>query len=131
MNGPHSIQSSDAAGTPSARSREILWDAIRYWEPRRVVYNLVLAAVVIGWLVSTWPHFREAVTLQSLLILSILATLANVCYCGAYAVDVPMQHTSFGAAWRRWRWGLWLTGMLFAVAVTNYWIADEIYPYVR
>ena len=30
----------------------------------------------------------------------------------------------------RWRWALWLGGALFAVLLANYWIADEIYPYV-
>jgi len=53
--------------------REILSDAIRYWEPRRIVYNLVLSAVVIAWLVLTWPRFRVAFTLQALLLLLMLA----------------------------------------------------------
>jgi len=42
-----------------------------------------------------------------------------------------MQSSSFRAAWRHWRWRLWLAGTLFAMALANYWIADEIYPYVR
>jgi hypothetical protein len=28
-------------------------------------------------------------------------------------------------------WILWLMGMLFAIVFENYWIADEIYPFVR
>jgi hypothetical protein len=63
------------------------------------VYNLVLIAVTAGWFVATWPHFRPALTLSSLLILSVLALLANVCYCAAYLVDIPMQFSALNAAW--------------------------------
>ncbi|HEV3182792.1 MAG TPA: hypothetical protein VGY90_08245 [Steroidobacteraceae bacterium] len=58
----------------------------------------------------------RAVNLQALLLLIVLGVLANVCYCAAYLVDIPLQYSSFRSPWRRWRWGLWL--------------ADEIYPYV-
>jgi hypothetical protein len=117
--------------SPSGPFRGLLFDAIRFWEPRRLVYNFVLAAVAGVWLVATWPHFRAALTLSSLLLLAILALLANVCYCASYLVDIPMQGSSLGNVWRRRRWGLWLIGTLFAIVVANYWIADEIYPYVR
>jgi hypothetical protein len=108
----------------------LLADAIRYWEPRRLIYNLILTAVVIAWVVLTWPHFRAALTLRSFLLFVLLALLANVCYCAAYLVDIPIQHSSLGAVWKRRRWGLWLAGTLFAILLANYWIADEIYPFV-
>ena len=114
----------------SDRARNAGREAVRYWEPRRVIYNLVLVAVVIGWAVGTWPHFRPAMRLDSLIPLSVLALLANVCYSAAYLVDVPAQRSASRAAWRRWRKVLWLAGTLFAVLVENYWIADEIYPAV-
>jgi hypothetical protein len=124
-------QSQDFGKSPSGPFRRLLADAIRFWEPRRLVYNLVLAAVVVVWLVASWPHFRPAFTLHSLLLLSILALLANVCYCAAYLLDIPMQSLSVGHALRRQRWGLWVLGTLFAIVFENYWIADEIYPFVR
>ena len=117
--------------SPSGRFRAFLTDAIRFWEPRRLLYNLVLAVVVVIWLAASWPHFRPAFTLHSLLLLSILALLANACYCAAYLVDVPMQSLFVDDARRRYRWLLWLIGMLFAVVFENYWIADEIYPFVQ
>ena len=117
--------------SPSGPFREILTDAVRFWEPRRVIYNLVLAVVVVIWLVASWPHFRPVFTLHSLLLLSILALLANVCYCAAYLVDIPMQSLFVGDARRRYRWLLWVIGTLFAILFENYWIADEIYPFVR
>ena len=131
MVAPHPTQSAGFGKSPSSPLRGSFTDAIRFWEPRRLVYNFVLVAVVIVWLVATWPHFRVALTLSSLLLLAILALLANVCYCAAYVVDIPMQRSSLGTAWRHRRWGLWLTGTLFAFVLANYWIADEIYPFVR
>jgi hypothetical protein len=108
--------------------REVLTDALRYWEPRRIGYNGFLAAIVLGWVVFTWPHFRSAFTWSSLLALFVLAVLANVCYSAAYLVDVPVQYSAFRDSWRRWRWALWLVGVLFAGAIAFYWVADEIYP---
>ena len=110
--------------------RSILTDAIRYWERGRIAYNLVLAGIVLGWFALTWPHFRPAFNLQLIGFLFVFALLANVCYCAAYIGDIPLQHSSFQRQWRRWRWGLWLVGTLFASLLANYWIADEIYPFV-
>ena len=111
-------------------------DALRYWEPRRVLYNALLTTVAVSWVVFTWPHFRSVQLMgippgdsqPVLLILVILAFLANVCYCAAYVVDIPLQLTF--ATWRKYRWALLLIGILFALLVENYWIADEIYPFV-
>jgi hypothetical protein len=131
METAHPTQSQGFGKSPSGTFRGLLADAIRFWEPRRIVYNLVLTAVTVVWLVATWPHFRVALTLPLLLLLAILALLANVCYCAAYLVDILLQRSSLSTVWRRRRWGLWLMGTLFAIVVANYWIADEIYPFVR
>ena len=108
--------------------RSYIDDAIKFWEPRRIPYNLVLTAVTIVWFTLDWPHFRPGFNLQMLLALLILAGLANICYCAAYLVDIPLQHSSFRAVWRRRRWWLWLAGMLFAALLASYWVNDEIYP---
>ncbi len=111
--------------------RQVVTNALQYWEPGRVLYNLVLAAVVVIWIVATWPHFRPALVQSSFPPLAGLAAIANLCYCAAYLVDLPMQYSPLGAGWRRRRWGLWLAGMLIAILLANYWIVDEIYPFVR
>ena len=113
---------------PPPSFREVFTDALRYWEPRRIGYNAVLAAVVVGWITLTWPHFRGAFTWDALLALFVLAMLANVCYCAAYAIDVPMQYSDFRGTWHRRRWILWVLGAVFAAAIAYYWMADEIYP---
>lgn len=124
------MTASPANETQPTSPRSILSDALRYWERRRILYNLALSVVVVAWLVSTWPHFRSMLTMHSVLLLLILAAMANLCYCAAYLADLPMQYSLFQAAWRRWRWSLWLAGMIFAVVLASYWIADEVYPYV-
>lgn len=125
MNSPEPIQSLQAT-----EFRGILTNAIGYWERRRILYNLLLTAVVIGWIALTWPHFRPAFRWDSFVALLVLAVLANLCYCAAYIADLSMQYSSFRDMWRRWRWALWLGGTLFAILFANYWIADEIYSFV-
>jgi hypothetical protein len=110
------------------RLREILTDAVRYWEPRRLGYNALLGAIFLGWVVFTWPHFRAAFTLSAVGALAVLALLANVCYCAAYLVDIPLQYSPLRATWRGRRRVLWLAGAILAAALTWYWLADEIYP---
>jgi hypothetical protein len=124
-------QSQSIGNSPAGPFRGLLADAIRFWEPRRLFYNLVLFAVAVSWLAATWPHFRPALKLIPMLQFSILALLANVCYCAAYLVDLPMQSSALNAVWRRQRWALWLVGTLFAILLENYWISDEIYPFVN
>src|SRR2546427_4359593 len=79
---------------------------------------------------STWPHFQHALTLQHALQLLVLAALANLCYSAAYLVDLPMLQSPFASRWRQWRWGLWLIGTLLALVIAQYWIGDEIYPFL-
>ena len=108
-----------------------LTDAARFWEPRRLLYNLLLFGFVVLWVVKTWPHFRPAMTLQSLGIMTVLALLANVCYCAAYFAEILIQNVTSSAAWNQQRWVVWVVGTLLAILFENYWIADEIYPFVQ
>jgi len=101
----------------------------RYWELRRVWYNVALLALAGAWVGLTWPHFAPALKWVNLMRCLVLAGIANLLYCGVYLVEIPMQ-ASFGLGWRRKRWMLWLAGTLLAMLIACYWIADEIYPYV-
>jgi hypothetical protein len=127
----HRTEAQGFAKSPSGPFRELLADAIRFWERRRVIYNLILIGIVASWIAFSWPHFRPAMNLFSLLRLIVLGLIANALYCAAYFVDIPMQSSDIRAAWRRWRWALWTVGTLLAILLTNYWIADEIYPFVN
>jgi hypothetical protein len=103
--------------------------AASFWERGRLPYNGVLAAVVVAWLVFTWPHFRASLTLGSLVAFVVLGLGANFCYSAAYLADIAIQLFAPKALWRGFRRTLWVAGMLIALVVENYWIADEIYPY--
>lgn len=74
-------------------------DALRYWEPRRALYNLALAGVVGAHLFAAWPASRRFLTWDTLFFLIFLAVLANVCYWAAYAVDLFVQYSGLGATW--------------------------------
>ena len=107
-----------------------LAQAARFWEPLRIAYNVALAGVVGAWVMATWPHFRLAMKLTTLVPMVFLALLANVCYSAAYLVELPLQQTP--RTWmRHCRWAVWTAGTLFAIALANYWIADEIFPDVH
>ena len=111
--------------------RALLSSSARFWEPRRILYNLVLLTVCMVWLAASWPHFRPAFHLAYLFPLLFLALVANLCYSAAYLVDIPLSTSAARASWLSRRWILWLAGTLFAILLANYWIADEIYPDFR
>ena len=71
--------------------RDYATEAIRYWEPRRLFYNLFLVLVV-----------------------------ANVAYCAAYLVDLFVQASAFRSHWRQFRWLLFGLGSAFAAVLTRY-----------
>jgi hypothetical protein len=130
METTHPTPSPNLANPSSPPFEPSFVDALRFWEPCRVLYNLMLTAVVLMWIFATWPHFRPALDLSLFLFLVFAAFLANLCYCAAYLVDIPLQCSVPRTLWTRFRWSLWVLGMLLALLFENYWIADEIYPFV-
>ena len=104
----------------SGRLRDILTNSLRYWEPRRLAYNAALAAVVLIYFFAAWPSSKTAVTLNGVLVLFVLAVLANVAYCTAYLGDVFVQFSGFREAWVRWRWLLFAVGTVFAAIITRF-----------
>ena len=110
-----------APGAPVRVSlREMATDAMRYWEPRRGVYNAALALIVAGYFLAAWPSSRTTVTLDGILFLVFLAVLANCCYCVAYVPDLFAQFTGFRALWLRWRGLLLALGIVFAGIITRF-----------
>ena len=101
-------------------TREMLTDAIRYWEIRRIAYNLILAVIVILVFMSHWPESRSSLSANLIQGLFILAVLANVAYCAAYVVDVVAQHSAFQTTWKRYRWVLFVVGVVFAGIITRF-----------
>ncbi len=94
--------------------RAILDDAIRYWELRRIGYNLILTIIV---LIVDLAGCRGALIVHELPGLIVLAVLANVCYCAGYVPDVLIQLSSFRSLWLKVRPLLFGAGTLFAALV--------------
>lgn len=99
--------------------RESVTNAIRYWEPRRIVYNVVLAAITVAYFAVFYPKSRVAVTIDNCLFIFLLAVLANVAYCSAYLADVFFQASDYNELWRRYRWILFVIGTVFAGIITR------------
>jgi hypothetical protein len=102
--------------------RDAVSDSIRYWEPRRIVHNVVLGLVVLAYFVMNWPHSGAKTSFEEILSVFVLAVLANVCYCVAYLGDVFVQISGLREVWQRWRWVLFAIGTTFAAIITR-WFA--------
>jgi hypothetical protein len=112
-------------------NRVVTLSAPHFWESRRLLYNAILAGVVLLWLIFTWPHFRPSLTLGSLEAFIFLALAANLCYSAAYVGEFFMQAILPASSWRRFRLILFALGTFLALVLENYWIVDEIYPYAN
>ena len=101
-------------------ARGALSEAIRYWEPRRLLYNAILLIVVVAIFALNLPGSLARLNAGLALFLFVLAVLANVAYCACYLVDVVVQLSAFRTTWLRYRWTLFLIGALFAAALTYF-----------
>ncbi len=101
--------------------RSIIGNAIRWWEPRRLIYNGVLALYFIGLFLRSYPLSKRALNYDSLLFLFGLAVLANVAYCAAYLPDIVLQLGGQEEALPKARWGLLAIGTAFALVLTHFW----------
>ena len=100
--------------------RESVTLAIRYWEPLRIVYNAVLAGIVLIYFGINYPTSKSIVSIDSVLVLFLLAVLANVAYCSAYLVDVFVLTSNYDDKWRKRRWVIFVIGLLFASTITRF-----------
>jgi len=112
---------SDASqGHAPAGFGELAADAIRYWELRRALYNVVLLNVVCVHYVLGWPASRTDLARDPLFVFFILAVFANIAYCAAYPVDLFVQFSGLRETWRRQRWILFLVGTTFAAVLAHF-----------
>lgn len=95
-------------------------DGLRYWEPRRLIFNAVLALVVLVHFFAAWPVSRERLSFDLMLGIFFLAVLANICYCAVYLVDLFVQFSGLHAAWRFGRVVLLSVGTAFAATIAHF-----------
>jgi hypothetical protein len=107
-------------GAPRPGFGDLAADALRYWEPRCVLYNVVLLAVVCIHFYTAWPGSKEHLERDTLFLFFILAVLANIAYCAAYAVDLFVQFSGLRGVWPRWRWTVLLMGTAFAAVLAHF-----------
>ena len=100
--------------------REAVTSAIRYWEPRRLLYNFVLAVVVLACFGLNYPVSKSTISLDFVLMLFLLAVLANVAYCAAYVVDIFASASGYREQWWKLRWIIFTIGLLFAAIITRF-----------
>jgi len=119
-------QGSSPNSTPTGRfvdrATAYVADALRYWEPKRLVYNLALALVLIADALAHWPVLRDKLSTNLVLGLFVLAVLANVCYCAVYIVDLFVQFSGLRSAWGKGRVVLLTIGTAFAAVVTHFFL---------
>ena len=114
--------STDVPASFGARVREAVSEALGYWEPRRIAYNAVLALIVLAYFAINWPYSRTVVSFDGVLVVFVLAVLANICYCAAYLGDVFVQTSGYRESWLKRRWVLLVVGIAFAAIITR-WFA--------
>ncbi|MBN1153691.1 hypothetical protein JXB12_02080 [candidate division KSB1 bacterium] len=104
--------------------KEIFSNAIRYWEKKRIFYNLGLLVIVIIYFIKHLPKSLDTITFDWMLIFFVLAVLANVCYSFAYIVDIYLQFSEFSESWKKRRWILFVIGLSLAAVITRFFAMD-------
>jgi len=100
--------------------RDAFTDAIRYWERGRILYNVVLAGIVLGYFLAYLPASGSRVNWELGEGIFLLAVLANVAYCAAYVPDMVAQLSDIRPVWLRFRWVLLVIGVAFAGVITQF-----------
>jgi hypothetical protein len=98
---------------------DALKSAIRYWEPRRLIYNLALCLVVAVDFLAAWPDSKSLVGPETFRTLFWLGVLANVSYGAAYAADLIVPLAITRAAWASLRGCVLVLGTAFAAAIAH------------
>ena len=114
------MSDSTPAGAGFARVREYVTDALRYWELRRLLYNGLLAVIVIWHFGVAWPESKSFLKFDNLLGVFLLAVLANVAFSAAYVADLFIQFSGFRESRSVWRLVILGVGLAFAGVLTHF-----------
>jgi hypothetical protein len=117
-------QAAGEAGRP--RFGDLATDALRYWEPRRWIYNGVVLVVVVIHFAAQWDKAKALLAPDGLLRFFMLAVMANIAYCAAYAVDIFVQYSALRPSWTRWRWVILAIGTAFGAVIAHSMMTDFI-----
>lgn len=100
-------------------NREHVTDALKFWEPARLFYNLALVATVVWQFMPFFngvaPFRHDVIALLPQLI--VLAGLANVAFCAAYPIDLFVQASDFRPSRGVWRLVIFAAGAIVGVSL--------------
>jgi|SRR5580700_3519862 hypothetical protein len=108
--------------------RDALSNAIKYWERMRIFYNAVLILIVVGTFIHDYPGSKAFLKFGWILVLFLFAVGANVVYCAAYFVDIPVQMSQFREKWVKIRWILLVVGTACAGILAYFWSLGFFQP---
>ncbi len=94
--------------------KSIVTDSIKFWEKGRLIYNIILTLIVIGFFIVGIMQGKKIAYLNISLGLFVLAIGANILYCSAYFIDIFIQLSAFQEFWKKYRWVLLVLGILLA-----------------
>ena len=106
--------------------KSIITDSIKFWEIGRLIYNTILALIVIGFFIVGIMQGKKLDYLNISLGLFVLAIVANILYCSAYFIDIFIQLSAFQEFWKKYRWALLVLGILLASLFTCF-VSHEIF----
>ena len=75
---------------------------------------------MVAYFVVGYPASKNTLSIDFVLVLFLLAVIANVAYCAAYLVDIFVQASGFNEIWQRSRWILFVIGTTFAAVITRF-----------
>ena len=105
----------------------IISDTVKYWEVKRIVYNLILLGITTLLLYININfndfQFLELVELLTTPFITLfkLAIVANILYCSAYVVDVFIQLSDYRNSWLKYRWTLFISGTTLASVLAAFY----------
>lgn len=101
-------------------THECVTAAIRYWEPRRIAYNVVVVAVILIYYVMAPLGPQRTLTGNSVLLVFSWVVLANIAYCAAHIAEVFAQRSNFRESWMSFRWVVFVGGTVLAAVLTRF-----------
>lgn len=109
--------------------KDYVTEALRYWEPRRIIFNGLLAAVTLFYFWRGYPVSWHTLRFDTALLLFVLAVGANIVYCAAYVPDIFAQASAFREVWEKNRWILFVIGVALAAVFTR-WFAMGLFSVI-
>ena len=94
--------------SPSLPLSEIITNALRYWEYKRIWFNIILILLALGcFLFSRSPALGLGPFFKSFPLLFLFLFKANIAFCLCYLADVFIQLSEFRSLWLRRRFWLY------------------------